>query len=120
MNYPKAVKEAMKSLDEHKAEDIKVYDVRELTPFSDFYIVATAPNERALGALGDYLEEDLGKVGVDLVKKDGTPDSGWIISDFGAVLIHLFVAEKRNEVDLAGLLEHSEAKSAKAKSKAAK
>jgi len=107
MNYPKIVKVVEKCLDEHKAEDIKVYDVRELTPFSDYYLVATAPNERALGALVDYLEDDLAKEKIDLVKKDGTTESGWIIADFGSLLVHLFTLEKRNEIDLAGLLEHT-------------
>src|SRR5574344_1446505 len=100
MRYPKLVEIIKNSLDEHKAENIVVENVKELTPFSDYYIVATAPNERAVGALADYVVEDLAKAKQDEPKLSGTPSSGWVIVDAGNVVAHIFTEEERDEIDL--------------------
>jgi ribosome-associated protein len=105
MRYPKLVNVVKKSLDEHKAENIVVEDVRDLTPFSDYYVVATAPNERAVGALADYLVEDLAKAKQEDPKISGTPSSGWVIVDDGSVVAHIFTEEERNEIDLVSLVQ---------------
>lgn len=105
MRYPKLVNIVKESLDEHKAENIVVEDVKALTPFSDYYIIATAPNERAVGALADYLVEDLAKAKQDDPKISGTPSSGWVIVDDGDVVAHIFTEEERNEIDLTGLVQ---------------
>ena len=102
----KSVRIAKKELEERKAEDVMVVDVRENTPFADYYVIATAPNEKALGAFADYVEEALEKEGVEVRKKDGTPDSGWVIVDAGPVVVHLFSEAKRKEIALDGLLAH--------------
>jgi ribosome-associated protein len=107
MTMIKALTAARKSLDEHKAEEIKVIDVRSLTPFAEYYIIATAPNERALGAIAELVADDLMAKKVPVRKIDGTPESGWIIVDAGEVLIHLFLAETRQQVDLDSVLKHS-------------
>lgn len=105
MRYPKLVTLTKNSLDEHKGEDIEVIDVRNLTPYCDYYVVATAPNETALGALADYLSEDLLKAKEEEPKINGTPSSGWVIVDEGSVVAHIFREYERKEIDLAGLVK---------------
>jgi ribosome-associated protein len=102
----KSVRIAKKELIDRKAEDVQVVDVRENTPFADYYVLATAPNEKALGAFAGYVEEALEKEGVEVGKLDGTPESGWIIVDAGNVIIHIFSEAKRKEIALDELLAH--------------
>lgn len=104
MRMPKEVTLVKKSLDEHKAEDITVVDVREKTPFTDYLVIASGTNSRMLGALASYVEDDLLKNKVEVRKTEGIPESGWIIVDAGNVVVHLFSPEKRSEIDLEGLL----------------
>lgn len=109
MRYPKELTIAKKSLDEHKAEDISVVDVRSNTPFTDYFLLASATNSRMLNALADAVEEDLSKAGIGVRAKEGLPESGWVIVDAGSVIVHIFSSDKRSEYDLDGLLAHRKA-----------
>ncbi|MCQ2742976.1 MAG: ribosome silencing factor [Bacilli bacterium] len=100
----KAATLAKDFLDEHKAEDIKVVDVKDHTPFASYYIIATMPNTRALGAIADLLEDHLEENKIPVRGIDGTPDSGWVIVDAGQVVVHLFIEAKRQEIDLASVV----------------
>lgn len=104
MRQTKEVKIIVGALTEHKAEDISVVDVKERTPFADFYILATAPNPRALSAYPDVLEEALAQEKIDIRKVEGNPESEWVVVDAGAVIVQLFTAAKRSEMDLDTLL----------------
>jgi ribosome-associated protein len=104
MRQTKEVKTIVDVLSEHKAEDIAVVDVKERTPFADFYILATAPNAKALGSYPDDLSEALEKIKVDVRKVDGKPESEWVIVDAGSVVVHLFTAAKRTEIGLDDIL----------------
>lgn len=100
MAYPKYVTVSLESLDKHKAEDIQITNTKKLTPFTDYVIVATAPNETALGSIADYLVNDLEEQGLDIKQVDGNPRSEWIIVDEGFVIVHIFTEEKRNEINI--------------------
>lgn len=91
-------------LDAHKAEEITRVKVGDKTPFAEYYVIATAPNPRALGALSEDLEDLYAKEGREIKVKDGTPDSGWVVVAGEEVVTHLFLSVNRKEVDLEGLL----------------
>jgi ribosome-associated protein len=105
MRYPKIVTSIKKELEDRKAEDVEVVDVTERTPFSDYYILATAPNEKALGGYAEDVQEVCDKQKVDVRKTEGTPESGWVLVDAGSVVVHLFTAGKRAEIGLDDLLK---------------
>jgi ribosome-associated protein len=104
MRQTKEVKIIVDTLTEHKAEDIAVVDVKERTPFADYYVLATAPNPRALSAYPDVLEEALANAKIEIRQVEGNPESEWVIIDAGAVVVQLFTAQKRSEMDLDTLL----------------
>ena len=118
MKKLKEVALAEKVLDDRKATDIVTIDVSEKTPFAHDYIIATCPNTRALGATVDHLEEEFEKASMNVIAKDGTPDSGWVIFAGEDVVVHLFLENQRREIDLEGLLEHTSEKLAKKEQKA--
>lgn len=101
------MKTVQHALEEHKATDIEVIDVTRNTPFSDYYVLATAPNERALSAIAEAVEDELAKAKIEVRQKEGLPESGWLIVDSGTVVTHLFLAAKREEIGLEDLLRHS-------------
>ncbi len=105
MAYPRKVNVAVKCLNEHKAEDLSIINVKNLNPFADYYIIATAGNIRHLGALADQLDEAYLKENEPVRKIDGKPESGWVIVDANEVVIHLFTEEKRKEILLEHLIE---------------
>lgn len=105
MAYPKLIKETKDLLEEKKGEDIKIIDVRQRTPFTDYYILATAPNMRAIGAYADALEDFFHERVEDLRQSEGQPESGWVLVDAGEVVVHLFSAAKRQEMNLEELFK---------------
>ena len=92
------------ALNEHKAENIVIENVEDRTPFDDYYLLATANNERQLGALVEILEDELEKEGLTIERREGEAASGWIALESDRVLVHLFLAAKREEVGLDDLL----------------
>ncbi len=108
----KEVELIVKTLDDHKAEDIKVIDVSSINPFASHVIIATILNVRALGAMEDILEDALNGFGIEQIKKDGNPESGWIVIAGEEAIIHLFLSVNRKEVGLEALLERAQPKKA--------
>ena len=78
-----------------KAGDIVVLGIAEQSSFADFFVNATAANERQLSALADEAEDQLAKLGVIPKNIEGKPLSGWILMDYGDIIINLFLPQQR-------------------------
>lgn len=83
-------------IDEKQGQDIKVLDMRQVTPYMDFMIVTHFSNPRLLGATADYLLEYLDQNGLNYRPLDRSDKSGWVLVDAGHIIIHLFLEEERN------------------------
>ena len=91
------------ALSEHQAEDIVLLDISQISSFSDYFVIATAQNARHMDALISVFDKDLANKGVDALRREGGSDSGWVLVDFGPVIVHLFTADDREFYDLEGL-----------------
>ena len=100
----KVVTLVKKVLEEHKAEDVSVIDVKERTPFAEYYVLATAGNIRQLNALCEIVEEELSKKKIAINHIEGTPESGWMLIDAYHVIINVFSREERERVSLDQIL----------------
>jgi ribosome-associated protein len=95
-------------LDENKAQNIVLLDLRPDTVIADFFVVCTATSDRQIRALVDYV-----KVGIKEAYErkpfsvEGTPESGWELLDYGDVVIHIFLGETRRYYDLEGFWHHA-------------
>ena len=70
-------------------------DIKEIASFTDYFIICTATSNRMLNALADGVVE---KTRMEHSKKgriEGSPDSGWIIVDYGDIVVHIFDPELR-------------------------
>ncbi|HLZ69812.1 MAG TPA: ribosome silencing factor [Dehalococcoidia bacterium] len=94
-------------LSDRQAEDIVQLDISKVSTFADYFVIATANNVRQLNALIDTLEREMKPRGVDLGPREGEPDSGWVLLDFGPVIVHLFSPEQRAFYNLEGLWSRS-------------
>lgn len=79
----------------HKAEDIELFDVTGLSMITDYYLLCTGTSEPHLRALRGYFHKELGEDGLLPDHVDGDPASGWIVMDYGGILIHIFTAALR-------------------------
>ncbi len=96
-------REIVDVLSDRQAEDIVLLDISAVASFADHFVIATATSVRQMDALLDAVGEALAKLGVRPRRREGTPDSGWVLVDYGDVIVHLFSPEDRAYYDLEGL-----------------
>ncbi len=94
------VNKIVEILDSKKATDIEVLNVSSLTTMTDYFIIATGSNDRLTRALCDHVEEELEKIGISAVNKEGYRTGDWILLGFDEVLVHIFMPETRNFYNL--------------------
>lgn len=76
--------------------DVIVIDLRNISTFTDFFVIATGTSEPHLKALAGDLSDRLKKEHkVRPLATDGFPLSQWVIVDYGSVVVHLFHQSKR-------------------------
>ncbi|MEQ1918208.1 MAG: ribosome silencing factor [Elusimicrobiota bacterium] len=96
---PKAFKtvtiSAARAMNDNKAADIVVLDVRKTSPLSDYIIIATALSRPHLEALEDKLAEALENAGVRVHHRNRPQSDLWRVLDFGGLIVHLMVEEAR-------------------------
>lgn len=90
-------------LSDKRAEDILLLDIRGVTFFADYFVIASAETVRHTQALCDALDEELTKDGVSAWGREGEAGSGWVLLDYGDVVVHIFSPEQRSFYDLEGL-----------------
>ena len=82
-------------LEERQGTDILLLDVSEITILADYFVICSANSERQLRALsGDISRQLKGDAGSPL-NTEGTPESGWVLIDYGDVVVHLFLPAVR-------------------------
>ncbi len=90
-------------LSDRQAEDIVLLDISQIASFADFFVIATAQNPRHMNALIDAFGKELANEGIKSLHREGDPDSGWVLVDYGAVIVHLFTEQDRQFYNLEGL-----------------
>jgi ribosome-associated protein len=78
-----------------QASDIVLLDVRDMCSFADYFVICAGENERQLRAVYDEIEHSLKKERVLPHHHEGTIDSGWLLLDYGDVIVHIFGAPER-------------------------
>lgn len=82
-------------LDERKAQDMTVLDVRNKTSFTDYMIVTTGTSSRHIKALCDYVEIAVKEQGVYPLGMEGDMTSDWVLLDLGDVIVHAMTQQAR-------------------------
>lgn len=92
-------KSIVKILDEKKATDITVIETQELTVMSDYFVIASGTSNTHVRSLADDVEFEMSKLGVEIDHIEGRA-TGWILLDYGDVLVHVFQPESREYYNL--------------------
>lgn len=77
------------------ASNTVVLDVRGLSSFADYFVVCSGENERQLQAVVNHISEGLAEDGIKSKRIEGSAIAGWILLDFGDVIVHIFDVEQR-------------------------
>jgi len=89
------------AINDKKGFAIEILDIAQLTSIADFFIICEGSSHRHLKTLGDEIIYRLKKRGVPALSVEGFYDgSGWILIDFGSIVVHLFDEERRRQIRL--------------------
>jgi ribosome-associated protein len=91
-----------------KAQDIILLDVRKVSSLADYFVICSANVDRQIRAVAEGVEEALDAVNVPPYKREGTPADGWVLLDYGDVIMHIFSTEQRNFYRLEQLWEQAQ------------
>lgn len=89
-----------KLLDDRKAIDVTVIDISPKASFADYFVMASAGSDRQMGALVDNVEDMLEPAGIFPKSVEGKKSSGWILMDYGDVVINVMTAEMREKYNI--------------------
>lgn len=94
------VKELAEAALEKKAQDLLALDVRELTSFTDAFLIATGTSDRHVRAVADALLAASQASGTTPLGVEGYEEGRWVLIDLNEVVVHVFQEEVRRYYDL--------------------
>jgi ribosome-associated protein len=87
-----------------KGENIVLMDMRPVSPMADFFVIISGTSDRQLKAIIDHIEQETKQnYNIPPWRVEGVPANGWVLIDYGDVVVHVFLPERRAYYDLEGL-----------------
>jgi len=87
-----------------KGEDVLLLDIQGLASFADYFVICSGTSDRQLQALMKGVREGVKEaLGVPPLHVEGESSSGWVLLDYGTVVVHIFTPALRAFYDLEGL-----------------
>ena len=86
---------AVEIASDKQASNIVLLDIREIADFADYFVLLSADNTRQINALIEDITLALKGEGIPVNHREGTVQSGWVLLDYGDVLIHVFSPDER-------------------------
>lgn len=92
-----------------KAGDIKILNVINLSPITDYFVICSGNSSLQVRAIADEIEDKMALEGFHLNHKEGYGSARWVLLDFGSVIAHVFYHEDRDFYDIERLWADAEA-----------
>ena len=83
-----------------KAEELVILDLRKLSFSFDFFLICSAGSDRRIQTVAEEIQERLSEKGMKTLHKEGRPEGGWMLLDFGSVVGHVFAPAARQFYEL--------------------
>ncbi|MFC1915441.1 ribosome silencing factor [Chloroflexota bacterium] len=93
-------RKAVDAASDKQSFDIALLDTQKVCSFADYFVICTGETERQIRAIYEEVEHTLKKQGVLPVHHEGTVDSGWLLLDYGNVIVHIFATSEREYYQL--------------------
>ena len=90
----KARRAARAALDK-RAGDLVVLDVQRVSRVTDYFLICSGKSTTHLETITDAIRAELRGEGVNVLHAEGVAESGWVLLDYGDVLMHVFLEDTR-------------------------
>jgi len=94
-DFPSSLVVSVNVLRERLAEDIRILNVHDVSTVTSYFLLATASGIPHIRALTDELDGECKSNKIRHRRKGGSPESGWMVMDFGNVVVHIMTREHR-------------------------
>ncbi|MBI2855162.1 MAG: ribosome silencing factor [Chloroflexi bacterium] len=95
MESAEIARKAVEAASDKQAADVLMLDTRQVCDFADYFVVCSGESEPQIQAIVEEVSKALRESGVRPRGREGTADSGWVLLDYGDVVVHIFSSEKR-------------------------
>ncbi len=99
-SLPREVKVSIKASKAKKGENLVVLDLREISSFTDYFVIMHGNSARQNLALNENIEEELKKEKIMPLSVEGRKLAEWILMDYGSFIIHVFSEKARKYYSL--------------------
>ena len=100
MNIKKLIDFILKTLDDAKAFDVRVFEVSKMISISDYMIVASGQSKRQVNALAEKVSEVANENGIRPLGTEGKKEGEWVLVDLGDIIVHLMHPDTREYFQL--------------------
>ena len=91
---------AVQAAEDKKAEDITVLDIREVSIIADFFLICTGRSSIQVQAIVENIQDKLKEKNYNALRREGFREGGWVLLDYGDVVIHVFQEAERRFYNL--------------------
>lgn len=112
MEFDELKNVVVEALEDKKARNIHVLDVRKLTSMTDAMIVATGDSSRQVKALASNVQEKAKEAGAAVMGIEGEETGDWVLVDLGDIIVHLMQPAVREYYNLEALWDSQPQKKA--------
>ncbi len=95
-DYPRIAAMAAEAVLQKQGRDAVILDMRGLVGYTDYFIVATGESVLQARAIADEVMKNLKEAGFKMLHMEGYADGGWVLLDYGEVIVHIFMPESRS------------------------
>jgi ribosome-associated protein len=98
---------AVRAAESKKGADIRVLDLRDVTSFTDYFVLCTGSNQRQIQAISDAVADELREQGEGSISLEGYQNAEWVLIDYGSFIVHILTPTARDYYDLERLWRHA-------------
>ncbi len=95
-------------IEDMKARDIQVIDVKGKSPISDTMIICTGTSRTHVKSISNHLSLEAKRAGLNLLGSEGKGDNEWVLVDLGDIIVHVMLQETRDFYQLEKLWQNAE------------
>jgi ribosome-associated protein len=85
---------------DRKASDVTILDIGKATTLADYFLIVTGTSDRQINAVANAIQERAKDLDVHRIAREGLPTDGWVLLDYGQIVVHVFGQEQREYYDL--------------------
>jgi ribosome-associated protein len=93
-------RELVDVITDKKGSDVMLLDVQSVSLLADYFVICSADTERQLKAIVDDIQEKGKAAGFRALQVEGSMGSGWMVLDYGALIVHVLLPAQRDYYDL--------------------